>query len=173
MSDSSSQLASMQSFLTASLIALTWMSRMRATSCPGSSWRRTPSRAWPYRRGGRLPCASLGPSDAPRDPRPGRSDRPEHVGDRHDHLGPGPDGLVERLVDVGHVEVAVAGGRADRQGRPAPARLLVADHHDAVADLDLAVHQRLAVGARHPHELLGPERLPVELEHLGAVANGD
>src|SRR5947199_185689 len=88
MSDSSSQLASMQSFLTASLMALTWMSRMRAPSCPGSSWRRTPSRAWPSRLG-------------------------------------------------------------------------------------VAVQRRLAVGARHPHELLGPERLPVELEHLGAVANGD
>src|SRR5712692_6144599 len=142
MSGSSSRFAAMQSFLTASVIALTWMSRTGALLLLLRLRRKELllalgdlGRRQVFLVGGQPPAMTGGIFDL------AESVAPEHVRDGHDDLGAGAHRLLEGGVHVGHVGVQVTGGRAHRGRRPAShARLLLAQHEDGVADLQLGVH---------------------------------
>src|SRR5437879_10217284 len=142
MSGSRSRFASMQSFLTASVIALTWTSRMGDLRL-----------LLAHRRDELLLALGhllrrhvfLVRGEAP--PVAGRilhlavAVAPEHVGEGHEDLRARLDRAPEGLVDVGHVHVQVAGGPAHRGRRPAPhAWLFIAQPEDGVADLELGMH---------------------------------
>src|SRR2546425_12882739 len=64
--------------------------------------------------------------------------------------------------------------RSHRGRRPAPdAWLFIAQHEDGVADLELGMHDTLAVRAGDAHQLLGPQRALVEVDRLCPVTDGE
>src|SRR5204863_10041803 len=86
------------------------------------------------------------------------------VGEGHHGRGAGVHGALPGGVDVVAVD-AEYGCRAT-QGLRALGTLLghlVGDHDDRVADLELCVHD-LPVWTREPHDLLGGERLLIEID---------
>src|SRR3989442_10161520 len=129
MSGSSSRFASMQSFLTASEIALTWISRTALLLLLGHRREELLLALGDFfgrevfRVGGQPPAVTGGIFDLT------VPIAPEHVGDGHDDLGAAGHRLLEGGVHVGHVHVEVTGGPAHRGRRPAAhARLLFAQH---------------------------------------------
>src|SRR5262245_23964709 len=107
MSGSSSQLASMQSFLTASVMALTWMSRMARLLLLARAHRREGRLSAPadlLRRQGLL-VGGQAPAEAERILHLAIAVAPEHVGHRHPHGAAGGGGPLEGCVDVGDVQI--------------------------------------------------------------------
>src|SRR5216117_354568 len=156
MSGSRSRFASMQSFLTASVIALTWTSRTADLLLLLAHRREELLLALGHLlRRHVLRVRGETPEVAGRILHQAEAVAPEHVAEGHDDLRAGLHRPRERLVDVGHVDIQVTGGSAHRSRRPAPpARLLIAQHEERVADLELGVHDALAVGAGDAHHLL-------------------
>src|SRR6266446_3034310 len=107
----------MQSFLTASTMEETWISRMRLLLGHRGEELLPPALELRGRRvldvGGEAPPVTGGIVDR------GEAVAPEHVGHRHHHLGPRPHRAGEGRVDVGHVQVERAGGVAGRDRRDA------------------------------------------------------
>src|ERR1700752_2652328 len=161
----------MQSFLTASTIAETWISRIPLLLAGHRGEELLlPARPLLGRRvflvRGETPAVARGILDR------GEAVAPEHVGDRHHHLGPGPDRAIEGGVHVGQVEVERGGGMADRRGRQAAhVRILLRQHDAGVADLDLGVHEP-AVRAIDAHDLPRAERALVEVDRRGPILDG-
>src|SRR5438132_3507249 len=175
MSGSRSRFASMQSFLTASVIALTWKSRTADLLLLLAHRREELLLALGHLlRRHVLLVRGEAPPVAGRILHLAVAVAPEHVGEGHDDLRAGLHRPLERLVDVGHVDVQVTGGPAHRSRRPAShARLLIAQHEDGVADLELGVHEGLAVGPGYAHQLLGAQGALVEVDRLGPVTDGE
>src|SRR5215470_3653726 len=100
----------MHSFLTASVMEETWISRMRLLLGHGREELALPP--GDLLRGGILHVGGEAPAMAGGILHLAEAVAPEHVGHRHQRLGSGGDRSLERGVDVGDVEVERAGCRA-------------------------------------------------------------
>ena len=97
---------------------------------------------------------------------------PEHVRRGHGRLGPGVHRTLVELIDIFDVEKEAAAVSAQGLGRFVPhVRDLVSKKNDGVAYFQFGVGN-LAIRARHAHQFFGAQRLLVERDGFGGIADG-
>ena len=98
---------------------------------------------------------------------------PEHVPDGLLDDRAGVDRLLEHRIRVPHIQVDPGRRTAERFRRTVAHLLhLVGDEVPGVADLELRVHDAVAVRPGDPQELLGAESLLVEIDRLAGSLHG-
>ena len=97
---------------------------------------------------------------------------PEHVRHRHQRFGARRHGFIEQVVGVMYVEIEADRRRAHAlRARAAPLRILLAQHENRIADLNLTVHELFAVRRHESAAFLGAEGFLIELHRLKAAAD--
>lgn len=98
---------------------------------------------------------------------------PKRIGHGHPDLATGRDRAIEQGVGVLDVDMQKNTRAAATFGRETIGRKLVREHERGVADLQLRVHQRLAIGRHHPHHFLRAESFLVKFNGGQAVVDDE